>query len=176
MDGRDQELPLRYNYVYGVNYIHHGVNYIPTVVCLWHDLSTCFVLKTGQRDDCPTYQIVGDNVDLHQHPTHRSMERKEKDHHWFHLFATRDRITGISLSDDAPTADIATLPLQTFMPSVEECHQLREEFGVLISRVLVEKMAYFSPLKPVVPAHILHKHSDVAKNKSEFVSIKHYTS
>ena len=98
------------------------------------------------------------------------MERKDKDHHWFQLFATRDRVSGEKLANDAPIADVATLPLQTYLPSVEECSQLQEEFGVLIARVIVQKMTYFSELKSVVPSHIQHKYADTMKMKSEIVS------
>jgi len=120
---------------------------------------------------CPSYQIVGDNVDLHQKPTHRSIERKARDHHWFHLYAVRDRISGLDLPNDASIANIATVPLQTFLPSLTECLHLREEFVVLVSQVLVSRMAYFEPLKSVVSEHIRHKHHSEVKTKSEIVSV-----
>lgn len=120
---------------------------------------------------CPSYQIVGDNVDLHQKPTNRSIERRARDHHWFHLYAVRDRISGLDQSNDAPIANIATVPLQTFLPSLAECLQLREEFAVLVSWVLVARMAYLEPLKSVVSEHIRHKHYSEVKAKSEIVSV-----
>lgn len=125
------------------------------------------MLHVGQTDTCPSYQIVGDNVDLHQTPTHQSVERKARDHHWFHLYAARDRITGAHLSNDSPITDIA---LQTFLPSVEDCLCLREEFAVLIARVLTAKLPYFEPLQSVTPVHIRHKHSSDVSIKSEIVS------
>ena len=127
------------------------------------------MFTTGDRDDLLSYQIVGDNVDMHQRATHHSMERTDRDHHWFHLYAVQDRISGQSLPDDAPTADIATLPLQTFLPSADECHQLRKEFGILISRVLVRELSFFSQFKDHVPEHIQHQHSADTSNKSEIV-------
>ncbi len=136
-----------------------------------HTVSLFCCSLIGLREVCPSYQIIGDNVDLHQRPTHRSMDRKDRDHHWFHLYAVGDRVTGQDLSNDAPIAGIAKLPLQTFLPSLEECRQLRQEFGILISRVIVEKMAYFAPLKPIVPVHIQHAHAAEMKKKSELVSV-----
>ena len=109
-------------------------------------------------------------MDLHQNPTHQSLERKARDHHWFHLYAARDRISGLHLSDDTPIANVANVPLQTFLPSVEDCLHLQKESAVLISRVLVAKMTYFQPLKSVVPVHIRHKHYLDVKAKSEIVS------
>ena len=46
------------------------------------------------------------------------------------------------LPNNAPIADVTTLPLQTFLPLVGECSQLNEEF-ILIARVIVEKRDYF---------------------------------
>ena len=71
-------------------------------------------------------------------------------------------LTGKDLPNDTPIADVAKLPLQIFLPSVDHIR----EFGVLIAR---EKMEYF-PLKTVVPDHIQHKYSDVMMLKSEMVS------
>jgi len=123
----------------------------------------------GECEDYPSYQIIGDNVDLHQRTPHQSMKRKDKDHHWFQMYAVRDRVTGRDLPNNAPIADVTKVPLQTFLPSVEECNHIREEFGVLIARVIVEKLEYFSPLKPVVPEHMKHKYTDLMRLKSDMV-------
>lgn len=116
-------------------------------------------------------------MDVHQRATHHSMERTDRVHHWFHLHAVQDRISGQSLPDDAPIADIATLPLQSFLPSADECHQLRKEFGVLISRVLVRELSFFFQFKDHVLEHIQHRHSADTSNKSEivrFIVVNHF--
>ena len=92
-------------------------------------------------------------MDLHQDSSHQSMERRDKDHHWFQLFTVRDRVTGEELLNDGPAADISTLPLQTFLPSVDESLQLQEEFRVRIGRVLVEYISYFSEAPCPNPHH-----------------------
>ena len=124
----------------------------------------------GESEDCPSYQIIGDNVDLHQCTPYQTMERRDKDYHWFQLYAVRDCVIEKDLPNDAPIADVTTLPLQTFLPLVGECSQLNEEFRILNARVIVEKMDYFHALQPVVPQHIVHKYSDVMKLKSKVVS------
>lgn len=98
------------------------------------------------------------------------MEREDKDHHWFQIFAVQDRVTGKELLNDALIGDVATLPLQTFLPTVDECSRLNDEFGVLIARVITENIDYFQPLQSVVPQHILHKYTDLMKLKSKMVS------
>jgi len=65
-------------------------------------------------------------------------------------------VTGRDLPNNAPIANVTKVP-PTNLPSVEECNHTGEEFGVLTARVIVEKMEYFSRLKPVVPEHMKHK-------------------
>ena len=72
----------------------------------------------------------------------------------------RDRVTAKGLPNVAPIADVSKVPLQTFIPSISDCSQLREDFGILIMRVIVNKMAYFHPLKLLIPDHIEHKNSN----------------
>lgn len=124
----------------------------------------------GMSKEYPTYQIIGDNVDLHQRASHQSMDRRNNDHHWFHLYAVKDRITGIDLPNDSPVADVAHLPLHIFLPTVEECNTLQNVFGVLIAHVITDKISYLHPCKDVVSTHIPHKYSNAMKQKSEMVS------
>ena len=99
--------------------------------------SIFLTLVIDECDECPSYQIIGDIVDLHQRTFHQSMERKDKDHH---LYAVRDRVTGCDSPNDAPIADVGKVLLQTFLPSVGECNHPQEEFRVLIARVIIEKL------------------------------------
>ena len=75
----------------------------------------------GETDLLMSYQIV----DLHQQATHHSMDRRDKDHHWFHLYAVRDRICDPSLADNALIAEVSTLPLKTFLPSAADRFKLQ---------------------------------------------------
>ena len=126
----------------------------------------------GEFLEYTPYQIIGDNIDIHQRASHQSSDKKDEDHHWFHMYmyAVRDRVTGVGLPNESPITDIAKLPLQTYLPSAEECNSLREEFGVLIARVITDKIEYLKPLKPVVPLHMKHKYSDTMTSKSDIVS------
>ena len=65
----------------------------------------------GKSEDCPSYQIIGYNVDLHQRTPHQTMERRDKDHHWFQLYAVQDHVIEKDLPNDAPITDVSTLPL-----------------------------------------------------------------
>ena len=69
------------------------------------------------------YQIIGDN-DLKQKASQQSLDSTGADH-WFHMCAVLDRVDGMNLDIDEPKADITSLPLQTFLPSAEDCDFLK---------------------------------------------------
>ena len=39
-----------------------------------------------------TFQIIGDNVDVHQKPRYMTADHKSRDYHWFHLYTVKNRI------------------------------------------------------------------------------------
>ena len=121
-----------------------------------------------------SFQIIGDNVDLQQKPSHQSVNRKCKEHHWFQIMAVRNRVSGAHLPNDHPKADIQSLHLSTFLPSVEDCTHLHRELVILASRVLVDKLPCFKYLQEVVPTHIPHQYSSQMMKKSEMVSMSFY--
>ena len=117
------------------------------------------------------YQIIGDNVDLKQKASRQSLDSTGADHHWFHMCAILDRVDGIDLDIDEPQADITSLPLQTFLPSTEDCDFLKKEFVVLLSRTLTDKLRFLHPYQSCVPIHIPHRYSAEASKKSDVVSV-----
>lgn len=119
--------------------------------------------------DLPTFQIVGDNCDIHQRASHETLSCRDKDHHWFNIYAVKDRIQGLHLPDDYPIASVATLPLATFLPTIEDCLALRKCFIILVACVLMKYIPWFKFLLPVTSDHIRHKYSDVLVRKSEMV-------
>ena len=69
-----------------------------------------------------SYRIIGDNVDLKLKPTHFTLSSTAvKEHHWFILYAVKNRVHEEQLTYDKPTADVATLPLATWLPSINDC-------------------------------------------------------
>lgn len=117
----------------------------------------------------PTYRIVGDNVDVRLHPRHQTLTRRDQDHHWFHMYAIKDRVVGLHLADDRPITEIAKLPLSAFLLNMKDCRCLHREFTILMARVLVKYLPCFLFLQAVVPDHIPHQFSDVMNKKSETV-------
>lgn len=87
-----------------------------TLVGLELVLKCCCPLLLFLFADLPTFHIVGDNCDLHQKPSHQTLSRQNQEHHWFQIYAVKDRVQGLHLRDDGPTASMATLTLATFLP------------------------------------------------------------
>ena len=117
----------------------------------------------------PDVQFIGDNVDLTQKASHETVERKKQDHHWFHLMAVKDRVVAEDIPKKSPI-DIRKLLLQTFLQSVEDCHNLHTELTVLVVRVLVTHLVSFKAFSDLIPQHIEHKYSAEMAKKSEIVS------
>ena len=49
------------------------------------------------------------------------------------MYAVKDRVQGLYLPNKPTTASVATLPLTTFLPNVEDCVALHEEFITLVA-------------------------------------------
>ena len=98
-----------------------------------------------ESDNVPlvSYQVIGDNVDFRQNPTHLSLSSVVRDHHYFTLYAVKNRVNGENLSNVQASAEVEKLPLSTWIPSVNDCLLLRTEFTVLTVRILVSKLKAF---------------------------------
>ena len=90
----------------------------------------------------------------------------------FNIYAVKDCVLGLHLADDQSIADIATLPLATFLPHVEDCIAIRKEFIILVAQVLIRYIPWFERLQPVISDHIPHEYTDIMASESEIVS--HY--
>ena len=84
--------------------------------------------------------------------------------------AVKDRAVPDDLSKEKSQVDIRKLPLQTFLPSVQDCQDLHAEITVLVSRVLVTHLTAFKCFSDLIPQHIEHKYSALMEKKSEIVS------
>ena len=87
------------------------------------------------------------------------------------MYAVQDRVQGLHLPDNQPTAAVTTLPIATFLPNVEDCYALREEFIILAARVLIHYVPWFEFLKAAVPQHIPHQYTQAMSKKSVIVSV-----
>ena len=57
--------------------------------------------------------------------------------HYFHSYVVHDHIDVSDLLDDQPNVDIQSLPVTTFVPSVDDCIALRSNYIVHVARIFV---------------------------------------
>ena len=88
------------------------------------------------------------------------------------MYAVKNRVHGEQLANDKPTANVSTLPLTTWLPSVNDRVLLRDELIVLVSHVLVAKMKVFHACSDVQD-HIPRQYSKEMSEKSYIVHIPH---
>lgn len=64
------------------------------------------------------------------------------------------------------------LESSTFIPSPDEHAQLKDEFVILVLRILTKHCKYFQQFANIVPAHIPHQYSNEMSRQSQVVSTK----
>ena len=118
----------------------------------------------------PSYIIVGDNLDKNVSPRDMRVDHQVKSIHYFHSYAVHDRADFSKFSGEDPQGKLQNDAFTKFLPSPDDCSQLRENYINLIARVIVEKLPHFNKLSDCVPDHICHEFSTAMKEKSVVVS------
>lgn len=120
------------------------------------------------------YRICGDNIDKTVRPRYMRSDKKNVSLHYFHSYAVQNRVDASNLSDSP--VDMSTFTpkgiASTIIPSLDDDRILRENIAVLISRVLVTHLNFFSfSFNDVVDWHIEHQFSSQMSQKSTVVSV-----
>ena len=113
-----------------------------------------------QSTSLVSYQIVGDNVDLEVKVRHMSQDNKNKSFHWFNLVAFKDQVSGKTLPNKYEVT-LADAPISSFIPSHSEINNLKQDYVVLWSRVIVKYLKQFSFLCSATIKHIPHRYSEI---------------
>ncbi|XP_069105154.1 uncharacterized protein [Argopecten irradians] len=127
--------------------------------------------KTGE-DTMLTSDIVGDNFDISKSPSHMSKEKQRKSFHWFMLVGLQKRVLSNVLGNDIPTVPITKVENSIFIPSLEECKSLKNNFTFHIMKVLVKYLACFKKYEPHLAKHIEHPHLQEMSKKSDFAILE----
>ena len=96
---------------------------------------------------------------------------QNQDLHYFASNLLVERVPCQNLSTTSPRRDIRTLPNSVFLLNNEEEIKLREDFKVLIGRVIVSSIPGLSFLKSVVPDHIPHIYQKEMSEQSVIVPL-----
>lgn len=98
-------------------------------------------------------------------------DHQNKDLHYFASNLIVDRVPCEGLCQVYPRRNIQTLPNCHFLLNDAETDKLREDFKVLVGRVLVAHIPSLSFLKAVIPQHIAHRYTNEMAKKSAIVSL-----
>ena len=85
--------------------------------------------------------------------------------------AVVSRVKTLHLDDKTPIGDLSKVPVSAFLPSITDCAALRDNFVILVARILVDNLASFSFLRKCVPIHIQHEYTSFMKEKTVSVSL-----
>ena len=89
-------------------------------------------------------------------------DNKNKSFHWFNCVAFQDQVSGNHLPD-MPEITLEEVPVSSFFPSNEDTQELKRDFMVMWSRVIVKYIPSFAFLKKSIIHHIPHQYSEVMK-------------
>ena len=115
------------------------------------------------------FKDVGDNIDKTIRPRHQTLDFQTRSLH-FHAYAVKDRVDCSSLSDITHDTDLTRYDVRSLLLSQENVKELKSNFTVTITRILVAHMPAFVQYASVVPAHINNQFSEEMK-KSEVVCL-----
>ena len=120
-----------------------------------------------------TFKLCGDNVDKTVKVRFMRFDKGNISLHYFHSYAVLDRIDLSGLSDSY-VASCLPSPRNiaaSLLPSEPDDQSLKRHFSILVSRVLVTHIKFFSfGFDDVVQWHIEHKFSNEMAKKSVVVS------
>lgn len=113
------------------------------------------------------YIITGDNLDKTIKPRFMTINHQTQSLHYFHAYAALNRISFSGLSEDTPTSRLLrSLSASIFLPSLNDCQKLRNNYVVLVARVICSTLKTFGSFQSYIPKHILHKYSTAMSTKS----------
>ena len=119
------------------------------------------------------YRLCGDNIDKSISRRHLRSNRRNQSIHYFHAYAVENRIDISQLSDiNIHVSEITTLEYasSSVLPRLGDDTKIRENIGILISRVLYEHLEFFNfSFDGVIQWHITHKYYTEMSCKSTVV-------
>ena len=116
------------------------------------------------------YELNGDNLDWQRRPSIYSSRMDTESIHWFNVLCYKNRVSFWDLGDSKPIRPVQDLPNSSFLPSLEEHANLRADYIILVSRVLVKHCNYFTKFLRLVLGHIPHQFSKEMRKETQVVS------
>ena len=101
--------------------------------------------------------------------TDMTLVNQNKDVHWVNHKMVKNRVSGNKLSWHGQTKKLVDVP-NIISANNQRSPKQRQNYIVLVSRILVDYFDSFSPLKDVCIRHIGHKYSKEMSQKSKQVT------
>ncbi len=110
-----------------------------------------------------------DNIDKNISRRFMRVDNQVKSIHYIHVYAALNRVITSGLCNDNPISTsmaLQSLPESTFLPSLLDCKKLKENFAVLVGRVIVDILLLLKVLK-IVFLHIFFMINQMWWSKSQ---------
>ena len=126
-------------------------------------------LETCHSPNITSYKIVGDNLDKRVQPRYTGVNKYQS---YFPLLCCSrqvdtSRMTDVSAQLCLPSPDIL---VKSLLPSKADDDTIRQNFKILISRVLIQHIKFFEiSFKDIVQCHIPHVYDKEMSKKSKVV-------
>ena len=120
-----------------------------------------------------------DNFDLRQEVKDMTADNQNKDFHWTNHNCIKNRVSGSHLANENPCCKLSDLPNGSVLPQAKDHINNREDYIVLVERIIVDYIPSSSFLKSSVQKHIPHMYSKemaqpTTKVLKNSISIGHY--
>lgn len=119
---------------------------------------------------------MADNFDMSIKARLQTKGHGNQSIHWTHQFAVEDRVKTLhTLGEVQPQCNPKDLPLSQLLPNKDIQGSFRQEWSVLIGRVLVKYYPPFSIFRDVIIDHLPHPFLEDTSKKSNIASIYKYS-
>ena len=127
-------------------------------------------LLSAVHVSCPNnYSITWHNVQKNTTTRHATSMKKSNFQLWALAFMAENRVPFTS-SDKGECVSATSVPLNTFLPGMEDWECLRQRMEVIVQRILTRNVLCFAELEGNVVKHIPHEHSKESAKSSNLVS------
>ena len=107
-------------------------------------------------------------IDKTVKPRDQRLDAQTQSLYYIQVYAVKDHVDYSSLSHSPPPSG---KPVYDLIPSTAVYEELKKNFKIIVSRILVKHVAFFSEdFKGLIEPHIPHQHSSEMAKKSEIVS------
>ena len=113
------------------------------------------------------FGFIGDNVNKLKRVRDQRSDNQSEMVNMYSVLVAKSRVSSQSFSKTGVVADLNSIPCESFLPSHDDVHAVKQNLVVLVCRLLCTFFKDPNPLSKSVPAHIPHKFSKEMEKKSE---------